>query len=76
MLAVLSTIASLAIVIILAFVAVFLISVVVLITLGLLAGSTARQPEAGPVLGGLGARSHGKHEHVRPSGGSREFSSP
>jgi hypothetical protein len=73
MLEVLSTIASLAIVIILAFVAVFLISVVVLITLGLLAGSTARQSEADePVL----ARPHGKHEHVRPSGGSREFSSP
>lgn len=76
MLAVLSTIASLVIVLILAFVAVFLISVVVLITLGLLARSTARQPEAGPVLRGLGARSRGMREHVRPSGGSREFSSP
>ncbi|MEU4222966.1 hypothetical protein AB0F17_01620 [Nonomuraea sp. NPDC026600] len=72
MLAALSTIASLVIVLILGFVAVFLISVVVLITLGLLAGSTARRSEAEPVL----ARSHRKHEPVRPSGGSREFSSP
>lgn len=59
MLAVLSTIASLVIVLILAFLAVFLISVAVLLALGLMAGSTAHKPEARPVMGGLEARLRG-----------------
>jgi len=48
MLAVLSTIASLVIVLLLAFVSVLLISVVVLVTLGLMAGSTGRRGISSP----------------------------
>ncbi|MFG1965557.1 hypothetical protein [Nonomuraea sp. NPDC049028] len=82
MLAVLSTIASLVIVLILAFLAVFLISVAVLLALALMAGSTAHKSEVRPVMGGLEARLRGttigrttigrtrlgrKGEQVRPS---------
>jgi hypothetical protein len=77
MLAVLSTIASLVIVLILAFLAVFLISVAVLLALALMAGSTGRKPEVRPVMGGLEARFRGTTigrtrlggtgEQVRPS---------
>jgi hypothetical protein len=68
MLAVLSAIASMAIALTLAFLAVLLISVVVLLTLAAMAGSTARLPELRPWLGRLVARGRGGGEHVRRRG--------